>query len=84
MAKKKKTAVRTGALAWKVNLSGTVSLFVLFLAMNIFLVLFDIKAGIIPTFDTNFFDSVFLTIKFHFAAEALSRDHLHPTVPQAH
>ena len=69
MAKKKKTAVRTGALAWKVNLSGTVSLFVLFLALNIFLVLFDIKAGIIPTFDTNFFDSVFLTIKFIFTLE---------------
>ena len=72
MAKKKKTAVRTGALAWKVNLSGTVSLFVLFLALNIFLVLFDIKAGIIPTFDTNFFDSVFLTIKFIFTLEKYS------------
>ena len=69
MAKKKKTTVRTGALAWKVNLSGTLSLFVLFLALNIFLVLFDIKAGIIPTFDTNFFDSVFLTIKFIFTLE---------------
>ena len=69
MAKKKKIAVRTGALAWKVNLSGTVSLFVLFLALNIFLVLFDVKAGIIPTYDTNFFDSVFLTIKFIFTLE---------------
>ena len=69
MAKKKKTTVRTGALAWKVNLSGTLSLFVLFLALNIFLILFDIKAGIIPTFDTNFFDSVFLTIKFIFTLE---------------
>ena len=63
MAKKKKTAVRTGALAWKVNLSGTVSLFILFLALNIFLILFDIRDGLIPTFGTNFFDSVFLTIK---------------------
>ena len=69
MAKKKKTPVRTGALAWKVNLSGTLSLFVLFLALNIFLILFDIKACIIPTFDTNFFDSVFLTIKFIFTLE---------------
>ncbi len=69
MAKKKKTAVRTGALAWKVNLSGTVSLFILFLALNIFLILFDIKDGLIPTFETNFFDAVFLTIKYIFTMQ---------------
>lgn len=69
MAKKKKIAVRTGALAWKVNLSGTVSLFILFLALNIFLILFDIRDGLIPTFQTNFFDAVFLTIKHIFTMQ---------------
>ena len=69
MAKKKKTAVRTGALAWKVNLSGTVSRFILFFTLNIFLILFDIRDGLIPTFKTNFFDAVFLTIKYIFAMQ---------------
>ena len=69
MAKKKKTAVRTGALAWKINLSGTLRLFILFLALNIFLVLFDVKAGIIPVYDSNFFDSFFLTIKYIFTLQ---------------
>ena len=48
MAKKKNTAVRTGPFAWRINVSNVLYLFFLFLALNIFLVCFDIKAGIIP------------------------------------
>ncbi len=48
-AKKKKnnTAVRTGPFAWRINLTNVLDLFLLFLALNIFLVIMDIRAGVI-------------------------------------
>ena len=52
MAKKKKnTEVRTGPIAWKINVNNVLNLFLLFLAINIFLVVMDIRAGIIPAAD---------------------------------
>ena len=64
MAKRKKTVVRTGAIAWKINLTGTLGLMLLFLAINIFLVVFDIRSNIIPTYEDSFINSFILTIKY--------------------
>lgn len=48
MAKKKKnTEVRTGPIAWKINITSLLDLFLLFLCLNIFLVYFDLKTGVI-------------------------------------
>ena len=69
MAKRKNTAVRTGVLAWKVNLSGTLGLCTLFLALNIFLVVFDIRDSIIPTYETDLFNAVILTTKYILSTE---------------
>ena len=44
MAKKKKTAVRTGTFAWRVNVSNVLNLFLIFFAIDIFLIFFEFKA----------------------------------------
>ena len=64
MAKKKNTAVRTGPFAWRINVSNVLYLFILFLALNIFLVYFDIQAGIIPPITEVTFQTIWETIKF--------------------
>ena len=50
MAKKKKkknnTAVRTGPIAWQINLGNVLNLFLIFIALNIFLIVTDIRTGI--------------------------------------
>ncbi len=49
MARKKRnnTAVRTGPIAWRINLNNVLNLFFIFLALNIFLVCMDIRSGVI-------------------------------------
>ena len=69
MAKRKKTAIRTGALAWRINLTGTLMLVLLFLVLNIFLVIMDIRTGLIPTYTNGFFESFFTTIKYIFTLQ---------------
>ncbi len=43
--KKNNTAVRTGTIAWRVNLTNVLNLFLIFFVLNIFLVYLDIKTG---------------------------------------
>ncbi|MBQ6510331.1 MAG: hypothetical protein IJI07_12725 [Flexilinea sp.] len=69
MAKKKNTAVRTGPFAWRINVSNVLYLFLLFLALNIFLVCFDIKAGIIPELTEVTPETIIQTIKFILGSE---------------
>ncbi len=69
MAKKKNTAVRTGPFAWRINVSNVLYLFLLFIALNIFLVYFDIKAGIIPEIAEFTLETVSQTIKFILRSE---------------
>ena len=69
MAKKKNTAVRTGPFAWRINVSNVLYLFLLFIALNIFLVYFDIKAGIIPELTEVTPETVLQTIKFILRSE---------------
>ena len=63
MAKKKKSAVRTGALAWRINLSGVLKLFMLFLAMDIFLIWFDLSTGVIAPVDLSSVNGFIQTFK---------------------
>ena len=63
MQKKKKTAIRTGAIAWKINFSGVLGLFFLFLAIDIFLICMDFRDGLFPFADLSDFHSAFQTIK---------------------
>ncbi|MBQ6481628.1 MAG: hypothetical protein IJI45_10960 [Anaerolineaceae bacterium] len=63
MAKKKKTAVRTGTLAWKINLSGVLKLFLIFFALDIFLIWFDISTGVIPLSEISGIDGWLQTAK---------------------
>ena len=63
MAKKKKSAVRTGALAWRINLSGVLKLFMLFLAMDIFLIWFDLSTGVIAPVDLSSVNGFIQTLK---------------------
>ena len=63
MAKKKKTAVRTGTFAWKVNVFNVLNLFMIFLALNIFLIVFDIKSGEAAISGTAGLTEIFQTVK---------------------
>lgn len=63
MAKKKKPAIRTGEIAWRINFSGTLNLFLLLFAIDIFLIFFDIKTGIIPPVQVTGIDAIIQTIK---------------------
>ncbi len=63
MAKKKKTAVRTSALAWKINLSGVLKLCLLFFVLDIFLIWFDISTGVIPLSEISGIDGWVQTLK---------------------
>ena len=63
MAKKKNTAVRTGPIAWRINLSNFLNLFFIFLALDIFLIVFDILTGVIPQTGLTGLSAVFETVK---------------------
>ena len=72
MAKKKKPAVRTGEIAWRINVTGTLKLFLLFLALDIFLIVFDITTGIIAPAEASGFDLVIQTVKIILATQKYS------------
>jgi len=72
MAKKKKIAIRTGAIAWRINFSGFLGIFFIFLAFNIFLIFTDIRSGFIPQPPTNDFDGFIQTAKFIIASTKYS------------
>ena len=63
MQKKKKTAIRTGALAWRINLSEFFALFLIFLAINIFLIVYDFQTGVFQPLEGTFFQNVINSIK---------------------
>ena len=69
MAKKKNTAVRTGPFAWRINVSNVLYLFSLFIALNIFLVWFDIRSGIIPQPAEITLHTISQTIEFILASQ---------------
>lgn len=66
--KKKNTEVRTGPIAWKINISDLLNLFLLFLGLNIFLIYFDLKDGLLPLPADNSLGEIFRTVKLIFAA----------------
>ena len=72
MAKKKKPAVRTGEIAWRINVTGTLKLFLLFLVLDIFLIVFDITTGIISPAEASGFDLVIQTVKIILATQKYS------------
>ncbi|MBQ4511993.1 MAG: hypothetical protein II969_03295 [Anaerolineaceae bacterium] len=72
MAKKKKPAIRTGEIAWRINFSGTLKLFLLLFAIDIFLIYFDITTGIIPPVQVTGIDAIFQTIKTILATQKYS------------
>ncbi len=69
MAKKKKTAVRTGTFAWKVNVFNVLNLFLIFLALNIFLIVFDIRSGVVLLPCTAGLTEIFQTVKLILATQ---------------
>lgn len=72
MAKKKKPAIRTGEIAWRINFSGTLNLLLLLFAVDIFLIFFDIKTGIIPPVQITGIDAIIQTIKTILATQKYS------------
>lgn len=63
MQKRKKSAVRTGAIAWKINFSGVLTLFLIFFVLDIYFVYFDIKTGVFPPISFNSLDEIIQSIK---------------------
>ena len=72
MAKNKKTAARSGTLAWRINVSDTLKLFLLFLALDIFLIFIDVRAGLIPLLTETTFDALIQTAKLILISEKYS------------
>ena len=72
MQKKKKIAIRTGALAWRINLSEFLGLFLIFLAINIFLIVYDFQTGIFQTPEGTFFQNIIDSIKIIYSSPKYS------------
>ena len=72
MQKKKKIAIRTGALAWRINLSEFLGLFLIFFAINIFLIVYDFQTGIFQTPEETFFQNVIDSIKIIYSSSKYS------------
>ena len=68
MAKKKNTAVRTGSIAWRINVSNVLYLFLIFFAINIFFIYFDIQSGVIPQTGLSGTAAMFGTLKLILAS----------------
>lgn len=69
MQKRKIKEIRTGTIAWRINLSETLKLFLVLLAIDIFLVSFDITAGIITNSSAEGVDGIIQTLKIIFSTQ---------------
>ena len=63
MRKRKKTAIQTRSIAWKINASGVLWLLLIFLAIDIFLIIIDLNTGVFPPPADSSISSFFQTIK---------------------
>ena len=67
--KKKNTEIRTGPIAWKINVSELLGVFLLFLALDIFFIFFDFKDGVIPLPADTGTEAIFGTLKLILATQ---------------